>query len=167
MSHIITDLLKLSQVTRSEMEIEPVDLSELAMSIFMDLRSSQPERSVEFVLPENLLVMGDTDLLSIALDNLLRNAWKFTSKCQKPRLELGKISRENKMVYFVKDNGAGFDMAYVDKLFNAFSRLHNTSEYEGTGIGLAIVKRIIQRHGGKIWAEGEIDQGAVFYFTLS
>ena len=166
MSQIINDLLKLSHITRSEMVIEQVDLSELVRGLMTDIHNTQAEREMEVVLPEHIIVMGDTNLLCIALDNLLRNAWKFTSKCQNTRIEFGVLEQENKPVYFVKDNGAGFDMAYVDKLFNAFSRLHSVTEYEGTGIGLAIVKRIIERHGGDIWAEGKIGQGAVFYFTL-
>jgi PAS domain S-box-containing protein len=167
MSHIINDLLKLSRVARSEMSIEQVDLSELVKRTLADLKNISPERDLEIILPDHIVVAGDTDLLSIAIDNLLRNAWKFTSKCQKTRIEFGMFTQEGKPVYFVKDNGAGFDMVYVDKLFTAFNRLHATSDYEGTGIGLAIVKRIILRHGGRVWAEGNLNQGAIFYFTLS
>ena len=166
MSHLIDDMLRLARITRCEMHMSTVDLCELTRSVLVELQTSQPERHVEIVMPEKLMVCADASMMGIVLDNLLRNAWKFTCKCAMARIELGSLKKDGEDVYFVRDNGAGFDMVYVDKLFKSFERLHSSQEYEGTGIGLAIVKRIIQRHGGAVWAEGEIDQGATFYFTI-
>jgi signal transduction histidine kinase/ABC-type amino acid transport substrate-binding protein len=167
MSRIIDNLLKLSRISRDEMQIESVDLAWLVRQVLADLKKNQIERDVEVVCPEHLLVMADSNLITIAIENMLRNAWKFTGKREKARIEFGAIEEQDQTVYFIRDNGAGFEMAYVHKLFGAFNRLHSTAEYEGTGIGLAIVKRIIQRHNGRIWAEGIPNEGAVFYFTLS
>jgi ligand-binding sensor domain-containing protein/signal transduction histidine kinase len=167
MEQLIDDLLKLSRVTRSEMSLTEVDLSTMARETLIDLQATQPDRQVEIILPETLLVNGDENLLRIVLTNLLNNAWKFTGKCQNARIEIGTLEQNGKSIYFVKDNGAGFDMNYANKLFGAFQRLHSSSDFEGTGIGLTIVQRIIYRHGGDIWAEGIVDQGATFYFTLS
>jgi P-type Cu+ transporter len=166
MSHLIDDLLRLAKVARCEIKMSEVDLCALAGSTLENLQSDQPDRQVEVQMPTKLVVRADESLMSIALDNLLRNAWKFTRKHPAARIELGSLKKDGKDVFFVKDNGAGFDMAYVDKLFRSFERLHVSQDYEGTGIGLALVKRIIQRHGGQVWAEGEVDQGATFYFTL-
>jgi light-regulated signal transduction histidine kinase (bacteriophytochrome) len=166
MGNLIDDLLKLSQTTRVEMHCEPVDLSELAHSILRQLQEAQPERQMEKVIASGLVAEGDTRLLRIALENLLRNAWKFTGKTPHARIEVGTSEQLGYRVFFVRDNGAGFDMNYADKLFGAFQRLHGGQEFEGTGIGLAIVQRIIHRHGGKVWAEAEKDKGAKFYFTL-
>ena len=166
MGQLIDDLLDLSRMTRSEMRRESVDLSDLAKSFAEELKRSQPERGVEFLIEGGLLVEGDKSLLRVVLENLLRNAWKFTGKQTHARIEFGALEQEDKRAYFVRDNGAGFDMAYADKLFGAFQRLHGGSEFEGTGIGLATVQRIIHRHGGRVWAEGRVGCGATFYFTL-
>jgi light-regulated signal transduction histidine kinase (bacteriophytochrome) len=131
-----------------------------------ELRQSQPQRQVELVIAEGLLVQGDIRLLRIMFENLLGNAWKFTSKCERTTIEFGAELRGNEPVFFLRDNGAGFNMAYAGKLFGAFQRLHRADEYEGTGIGLATVQRIINRHGGRIWAESEEGKGTTFYFTL-
>jgi ligand-binding sensor domain-containing protein/signal transduction histidine kinase len=166
MAQLIEDLLKLARVTRAEMLVKNVDLCALAREVLNDLQMSQPDRQIEIVIPDSLFVQGDPNLLRVALNNLLSNAWKFTGKLQDARIELGCYDQDGKRVYFIKDNGAGFDMTYASKLFGAFQRLHSTSDFEGTGVGLTIVKRIMQRHGGTIWAEGIVDQGATFYFTL-
>jgi PAS domain S-box-containing protein len=167
MGKIIDGLLKLSRLSRSDMNREKVDLSALAQEITENLRQTQPERQVEFVIGNGLTVKGDPQLLRAALENLLGNAWKFTGKLQQARIEFGATQNGDKRAYFVRDNGAGFDMTYADKLFGAFQRLHETTEFPGTGIGLATVQRIIHRHGGSVWAEGAAGEGATFYFTLS
>ncbi len=166
MGQLIDDLLKLSRMTRSEMHQETVDLSDLARIIASELHETQPQRLVEYIITPGLSVNGDPRLLRVVLENLLGNAWKFTSKCAHARIELGTTEIEGESAYFVRDNGAGFDMAYADKLFGAFQRLHTVTEFEGSGIGLATVQRIIHRHGGRVWAEGAVDKGAIFYFTL-
>jgi len=166
MAELIDDILNLSRLTRSEMRRETVDLSALAQAIATELRQSQPERQVEFIITPGLATKGDAHLLRVALENLLDNAWKFTNKRSPARIEFGYAETNGQSAYFVRDNGVGFDMAYADKLFGAFQRLHSSNEYEGTGIGLATVQRIIHRHGGNIWAESAVDQGATFYFTL-
>src|SRR5881394_3571462 len=167
MGQLIDDMLALSRVTRSEMRCTGVDLSALAESILAELQKNQPERRAEFFIAPKLMVNADANLLRIALENLLGNAWKFTSKRPKAQIELGATSHNGKPAYFVRDNGAGFDMAYAGKLFGAFQRLHSGDEFEGTGIGLATVQRIVNRHGGRVWAEGKVNQGATFYFTLA
>lgn len=167
MNILIDDLLKLSRITRSEMTFEMVDLSELVRSITTELQKNQPERHVEFSIEDGINVKGDKQLLGIALENLLGNAWKFTGKLVQTKIEFGISQQEDKPAYFVRDNGAGFDINFVNKIFNPFQRLHKASEFPGTGIGLSIVQRIIHRHGGQIWAEGRINEGATFYFTLS
>ncbi len=166
MGELIDDLLQLSRVTRAEMTREAVDLSALAGSIVDDLRRTDPDRPVEVVIQSGLHVEGDAKLLRIALVNLLSNAWKFTGRQAAARIELGSSETDNEHVFYVRDNGAGFDMAYASKLFGAFQRLHAASEFPGTGIGLAIVQRIVRRHGGRLWAEGAVNRGATFYFTL-
>ena len=148
------------------MALKVVDLSGIAQTIAADLRRSEPNRKAEFSITPGLVATGDPRLLRVALENLLGNAWKYTSKHPTARIEFGTTEREGAGVYFVRDDGAGFDMAQVGKLFAPFRRLHGASEFEGTGIGLATVQRIIHRHGGRIWAEGAVDQGATFYFTL-
>jgi len=166
MENLITDLLDLSRITRSKMNYKKVDLSALVKSKALELQETDPERQVEFVIEEGRCAEGDTNLLKIAIDNLMNNAWKFTGKHSQARIEFGMSLQDGKSVYFISDNGVGFDMAYADKLFGAFQRLHTLAEFEGTGIGLATVNRIIQRHGGSIWADGEIGRGAKFCFTL-
>jgi PAS domain S-box-containing protein len=166
MATLIDDLLNLSRISRSEMKWENIDLTELAHSVIDDLRQSDPAREIEIVIAPEMCVSGDERLIRIALENLLRNAWKFTRKTKDARIEIAPMLEHGTDVYAVRDNGAGFDMAYADKLFGAFQRLHSMSEYEGTGIGLATVQRIIHRHGGRIWAEGAVNEGATFYFTL-
>ncbi|RFC36610.1 MAG: His Kinase A (phospho-acceptor) domain-containing protein [Candidatus Nitrotoga sp. SPKER] len=166
MGQLIDDMLKLSRVTRSEMNFKTVNLSVLAQTVVDELQHIQPERNVEFICTPGMLVRGDAHLLKVALENLLGNAWKFTSKREQAHIEIGVTHQVEASVYFVRDNGAGFDMAYVSKLFSAFQRLHAMTEFPGTGIGLATVQRIIHRHGGRVWAEGEPDKGSTFYFTL-
>jgi PAS domain S-box-containing protein len=166
MAQLIDDLLKLSRVTRAEMRPNPVDLTALAESITQRLREDLPHRQMEFIIQPGLSDQGDERLLRIALTNLLGNAVKFTSKRPDATIEFGLAHVKDRPVYFVRDNGAGFDMAFAKKLFGAFQRMHKASEFPGTGIGLATVQRIIQRHGGRIWAEAQVNQGATFYFTL-
>ncbi len=167
MAQLIDDLLNLSRVTRAQMRMGSVDLSALAEGIATELRKSDPSRRVEFAIAPALVVQADPGLLGVVLENLLGNAWKFTGKQLVARIELGVTPHNGRPTYFVRDNGAGFDMTYADKLFGAFQRLHRSGEFEGTGIGLATVQRIIHRHGGRIWAEAAPDRGATFYFTLA
>ena len=167
MGQLIEDLLKLSRVTHAEMWIINVDLCTLLRDSVFDLRAIQPEKQVEIIMPEKLIVQGDPNLLRIALNNLVTNAWKFTGKIPHAYIELGSFSKDAQRVFFIKDNGAGFNMAHASKLFGVFHRLHSSTDFEGTGIGLTIVQRIIQRHGGRIWADAVEDQGATFYFTLN
>ena len=166
MAELIDDLLGLLGVTRSEMRRERVDLSEAARGVAAALREGQADRSVEFVIADGSVVTGDKRLLGTVLENLLGNAWKFTSGHPTATIQFGVTDIENERVYFVRDDGAGFDMGYADKLFGAFQRLHTEEEFPGTGIGLATVQRIVRRHGGRLWAEGEVEKGATFYFTL-
>ena len=166
MATLIDDLLKLSRITRSELKREDVNLSVLAGEVIEELHRQEPERAVQCMIQPDLIAWGDARLLRIVLDNLLGNAWKFTGKRPDAQIEFGMHSQDGESVYFVRDNGAGFDMAYAEKLFGAFQRLHETSEFPGTGIGLATAQRIIHKHGGRIWAEGEVEKGATFYFTL-
>jgi PAS domain S-box-containing protein len=167
MGHLIDDLLNLSRMTRSEMRRESVDLSALINAVVEELRGTWPEHDVDVVVEEGLVANADESLLRVALQNLIGNAWKFTRDQPDPRIEFGMLEHEDAPAYFVLDNGVGFDMAYADKLFGAFQRLHSTGEFEGTGIGLATVQRIIHRHGGRVWAEGQTGKGATFFFTLS
>jgi light-regulated signal transduction histidine kinase (bacteriophytochrome) len=153
-------------VMRSEMKRTSIDLSELAQSIAGGLLLNQPERNVKFDITPGLVVHADTYLMRIVMENLLENAWKFTGKHPTARIEVGSVVQEGEIVYFVRDDGDGFEMAYAGKLFGAFQRLHSISEFEGTGVGLATVRRIIHRHGGRIWAQAEKGKGAAFYFTL-
>lgn len=166
MGQLIDDLLRLSRMSRKDMRVETVDLTALVRRVFEELRKSEPGRSVEFVATEGITVAGDPALITILIENLLGNAYKFTRKNPDARIEFGTIDDGGRRVCFVRDNGVGFDMRYADKLFGAFQRLHGTSEFEGTGIGLATVVRIIHRHGGMIRAEAEEGKGATFYFTL-
>ncbi len=170
MATLIDDLLDLSRVGRRPLRREPVDLASLATGIIEELKESQPGREVEFVAGENIMAWADVSLLKVALENLLGNAWKFTAREREARIEFGADRDPGPgslaPVYYVRDNGAGFDQAYADKLFGAFQRLHRQDEFEGTGIGLATVARIVHRHGGRVWAEGRVGEGATFYFTL-
>ena len=167
MGELIDDLLALSRVTRREMRHEMVNLSALAGIVAAELQQGQPERQVELIIAEGLTVNGDETLLRLVLENLLGNAWKFTSKQPKARVEFGATQYDGKPAYYVRDDGVGFDMAYVGKLFAPFQRLHSADEFPGTGIGLATVQRIINRHGGRVWAEGAVKRGATFYFTFA
>lgn len=167
MSQLIEDLLGLARVARTEIRLVPVDLAEVANSIAANLRKTAPKREVELLFPPSLPAHGDAKLLRIALENLLGNAWKYTGKHSHATIEMGSMSGEDgKEVFYVRDDGAGFDMAYADRLFAPFRRLHSDGEFEGTGVGLATVQRIIHRHGGRIWAESAPERGATFYFTL-
>jgi light-regulated signal transduction histidine kinase (bacteriophytochrome) len=166
MGQLIDALLYLSRVTRSEIRRTTLDMSALAQTVAADLSDVQPGRQVELCITPGLLVRADANLLRIMLDNLLGNAWKFTGKQAQARIEFGMTQHNGQRCYFVRDNGAGFDMAYADKLFGVFQRLHTMTEFEGTGIGLATAQRILHRHGGHIWAESAVGQGATFYFTL-
>jgi len=165
MNALIDDLLKLSRIGRSELRWQPVNLSALAESIAAELRQAERARAVELAVEPNLRAEGDEHLLGIVLDNLLRNAWKFTGNRPRARIEIG-VTAEPEPAFFVRDNGVGFDMAHAGKLFGVFQRLHSTREFPGTGVGLAIVQRIIQRHRGRVWAAGVLNRGATFYFTL-
>lgn len=166
MGQLIDALLQLSRVTRSQLERQRVDLSSLVRSVVSELERLAPDRQVTVDIQNGVSVTGDSRLLRIAMENLIHNAWKFTTHQAEPQISFGVTTQDGQSIYFVRDNGAGFDMAYADKLFGAFQRLHPESQYEGAGIGLATVQRIIDRHGGRIWAEGAVNQGATFYFTL-
>ena len=167
MGNLIDDLLKLSRITRAPLKRSRIDLSELARTVVRQLREAAPEQQVEIKLEPNLRVTGDAGLLKIALENLLGNAWKYSAKQANPCIEFGSRVQEGKTVYYISDNGVGFDMQYADKLFGAFQRLHHRDQFEGNGIGLATVNRIIRRHGGRIWAESEPNKKTTFYFTLA
>jgi light-regulated signal transduction histidine kinase (bacteriophytochrome) len=168
MAQLIDDLLMLSRMTRSHMHRERVNLSEQAQLIVNELQEIEPDRQVTWTITPGITVEADRQLIWAVLENLLGNAWKFTGKRSAAHIEFG-VTRQpdEEQVYFVQDNGAGFDMTYAEKMFGAFQRLHSLAEFPGTGIGLATVQRIIHRHGGRIWAEGEVDEGATFYFTLN
>lgn len=166
MAALIDDLLKLARVSRAEMRTETVDVSNMARDIAVDLQRTDAARQVEFVIAPGLKARADAPLLRIVLENLLRNSWKYTAKQPRPRVEFGSVEANGGRAFMVRDNGAGFDMKYMDKLFGVFQRLHSATEFEGTGVGLATVRRIITRHGGQIWAEATVDQGATFFFTL-
>jgi signal transduction histidine kinase len=166
MGQIIDGMLNLSRISRSDMKIQQVNLSNIVQKLANELCETQPERQVDFKIQKEIIVRGDNQLLNIVLDNLVRNAWKYTSKHQTAQIEFGAMHKENSVVYFVRDDGAGFDMTYSQKLFGTFQRLHTASDFPGTGIGLATVQRIIRRHGGEVWAEGETEKGATFYFTI-
>ncbi|MBI4625379.1 MAG: PAS domain S-box protein [Verrucomicrobia bacterium] len=166
MAALIDDLLLLSRVARADLRRERVDLTALARSVIDELRLAQPERPVEVWVANDLAGEGDARLLRVVLTNLLGNAWKFTGRQPRARIEFGAREIDGAQAFFVRDNGAGFDMAFAEKLFGAFQRLHSAAEFPGTGIGLASVQRIIRRHGGRVWAEGAVGEGATFYFTL-
>ncbi len=166
MNGLIDDLLQLARASRAELHRRPVDLSALAQEVARDLQLAAPERRVEFACATGLHVSGDARLLRMVLENLLDNAWKFTGKAAEPRVEVGRAGVNDEAAFFVRDNGAGFDVRYANRLFGAFQRLHSASDFEGTGVGLATAQRIIHRHGGKMRAETKLNEGATFYFTL-
>jgi signal transduction histidine kinase len=166
MGELIDALLDLARVNRAELHRQPIQLSGMARAVMAQLQATQPGRDVEIVIEDGLVAEADPRLLNIALTNLLSNAWKFTGKRARARIELAARAGERPTTFVIRDNGAGFDGAHTGKLFGVFERLHTAAEFEGTGIGLAIVQRIIQRHGGRIWAEGNVDEGAAFFFTL-
>lgn len=166
MSQLIDAMLNLARLTRAEIHSQTFDMSAIVHGILEDLQKMEPEREVECIVANNLLATADPQLIRAVLENLLGNAWKFTRKQPNPRIEFGHGQYKGQAAYFVKDNGAGFDMTYAHKLFGTFQRLHAYTEFPGVGVGLATVHRIIQRHGGQIWAEGTVDEGATFHFTL-
>jgi light-regulated signal transduction histidine kinase (bacteriophytochrome) len=166
MAQLIDDMLRLSRITRADMTLGNVNLSEIAQSISTKIKSNFPKRKIKFIITPGLTVKADKNLLSIVLENLFENAAKFTGKMPQARIEFGIAEKDGQAAYFVRDNGVGFDMTYANKLFKPFQRLHTVAEFPGTGVGLASVQRIIQRHGGQVWAEGKVGEGATFYFTL-
>ena len=166
MGELIDGLLSLARVSKSDLRLERVDLSALARQVAVELAAQEPARAVDVSILEGLFAVVDPRLGRAIFENLLGNAWKFTRQVAKPRIEVGSTSHPRGRAFFVRDNGAGFDMAFASKLFSPFQRLHTVGEFPGTGIGLATVKRIVDRHGGRIWAEGLIDRGATFYFTI-
>jgi light-regulated signal transduction histidine kinase (bacteriophytochrome) len=166
MNELLEGMLNMAHISRAKMERVDVDLSGLARTIVADFTAHEPERQVDVVIADGLRARGDRRLLSSVLQNLLSNAWKFTAKSPAPRIEFGLRPEDGEMVFLIRDNGAGFNMAHSEKLFRMFERLHTAAEFAGNGIGLAVTKRIIERHGGKIWADSIIGQGTNFYFTL-
>ncbi|HTW93668.1 MAG TPA: ATP-binding protein, partial [Tepidisphaeraceae bacterium] len=166
MGQLIDDLINLSRATRGEMKHEQVDLGDMARTVLSDLEKSSAGRHVEVRIGDGLVLEADPRLMRVVLDNLLGNAWKFTSKQDDACIEVGSAIEDNQKVFFVRDNGAGFDMTYADRLFGAFQRFHSPDDFPGTGIGLATVQRIIHRHGGRIWARSEVGKGATFFFVI-
>ncbi|MEO5970138.1 MAG: ATP-binding protein [Bdellovibrionia bacterium] len=167
MEQLIEALLLLSKINITSLEFEPVDLTRMVKNISLELQEAAPQRIANFSIAENVRLEGDFRMLQIAMTNLLSNAWKYTSNQANTQIEFGTVSHEGKTIYFIRDNGAGFDMRYAERLFVPFQRLHTNEQFEGIGIGLSTVNRIIKRHGGRIWAEASLDQGATFYFTFS
>jgi light-regulated signal transduction histidine kinase (bacteriophytochrome) len=166
MTDLINDLLKLSRVTQAPVNKEKVDLSSIVKTAVEEIKSTLPNRRIEFIIPDGIQVQGDPHLLRIIASNLIGNAVKFTSPHLTARIEFGTGEKDGKQFFFVRDDGVGFNPNYVDRLFTPFQRLHTEAEFTGTGIGLATVRRIVQRHGGQVWAEGTLEKGATFYFTL-
>jgi signal transduction histidine kinase len=166
MAQLIDDLLQLSRLTRAEMHFEPIDLSALARAIAVDLQRAQPGRTVAFSIEPGLSARGDPRLLRVLLENLIGNAWKYTSRHPTAHISFGHTIENGEVVFHVRDDGAGFDVAYADKLFRPFQRLHTVEEFEGAGIGLATAQRVVRRHSGRIWADSVPEQGATFSFTL-
>ena len=167
MAQLIEDLLQFSRSNNATVEVEPVDLSVIAQEVVADLKTHYPDHIVNINIESGLTALADPKLMQVVMNNLLGNAWKYSSKVENPGISFGQTISYGQTVYFVKDNGAGFDMAKADKLFNPFTRLHTSREFEGTGIGLSTVKRIVEKHGGMIWAESESGKGATFFFTVS
>jgi two-component system sensor kinase len=166
MGKLIDDLLALSRIGRKDIELSKIDMDKLAKAVFDEIKATVPERELQFNIKPLPPAHGDEGLLRQVFFNLLFNAIKFTRTRENATIEVGGYVEDSENVYYVKDNGIGFDTQYANKLFGAFQRLHSDKQFEGTGIGLAIVQRVIHRHGGKIWAEGKVDEGATFYFTL-
>ncbi len=166
MARMIDEILELARLSRTELDLAPVDLSGISRSMAQQLSEHQPERAVEWSVQDGLMVQGDTRLLSLAMQNLLDNAFKYSAKQPHPRIEVGAMQIRGDTVYYVRDNGSGFDTRYADRLFKPFHRLHRQDEFPGSGVGLATVLRIIERHAGRIWAEAEPERGATFYFTF-
>jgi light-regulated signal transduction histidine kinase (bacteriophytochrome) len=166
MNSMIDALLALSRLSTQPLVRQPVDLSQLARWVVEDLRRQHPERAVEVEIAEGLTVRGDPTLLRLVMDNLLGNAWKYSARREPAHIAFGTAQRDGQTVYFVRDDGAGFDMRFADRLFGAFQRLHSANDFQGTGVGLASVRRIVRRHGGDIWADAEVERGATFWFTL-
>ncbi|MGE5432630.1 MAG: sensor histidine kinase [Syntrophomonadaceae bacterium] len=166
MGTLIDDMLNLSRLSRTEMKVRNTDMSLIAGEIAEEFQRNEPERNVKFIIHPDLVIKADENLLEIMLQNLIGNAWKFTAKRENAEIEIGKTTHEGKTWFFIRDNGAGFNQEFADRMFMPFQRLHAPKEFEGTGIGLAIVQRIVHRHGGSIKAEGKVDEGAVFYFNL-
>lgn len=166
MAEMIDSFLRLARVTQGELNLEQVNLSSVVTRTFAEIRERDPSREVELVVEDDLYANVDKRFIVMLLSNLLDNAWKYTSQVPRARIEFGRRQVGGQWVYFVADNGAGFDMKYADRLFAPFSRLHKNEEFEGVGIGLATVSRILNRHGGKIWADARPDEGATFYFSL-
>jgi light-regulated signal transduction histidine kinase (bacteriophytochrome) len=166
MGILIDEMLNLSRLTKTALRSERVELTDIAQRIVQSLQQNDPARSVELVIREGVVVHGDPNLLQVVMENLIANAWKFTGKNPQARIEFGMAEQDGESCYYIRDNGVGFDMAYSDKLFGAFQRLHRQDEFPGTGVGLATVQRIINRHGGRIWAEGRPGEGATFFFVL-
>lgn len=166
MATLIDDLLKLSRLSRSDMKCREIDLTSLVKDVIHDLEKSDPDRKVKTIIRPNTFAWGDPRLLQILITNLIGNAWKFTQKTESPEIEFAMLEKAEKPTYKVRDNGAGFDMKYADRLFGAFQRLHTERDFKGTGIGLATVQRIIHRHGGRVWAQGRVGEGATFFFSL-
>jgi light-regulated signal transduction histidine kinase (bacteriophytochrome) len=166
MASLIDDMLHLARVTRSTLKRRQIDVTTVAEGVAAELTRRNPDRHVHYVIEPDLQASADTHLLTIVFENLLGNAWKFTGNREGAQVDVGQTVNDGELAFFVRDNGAGFDMTYVNKLFGAFQRLHTDSEFEGTGIGLATVKRIVTRHGGLVWANAVKGQGATFFFTL-
>jgi signal transduction histidine kinase len=166
MNSMIDALLSLSQLSTQPLQRQPVNLSQLALYVVDDLRRASPEREVVLHVQSGLVSQGDPTLLRMALENLLGNAWKYSSKNPHAQIAFERVEQEGRSAYVVRDNGAGFDMRFADRLFGVFQRLHSSGDFPGTGVGLASVRRIVRRHGGEIWAESEVGHGASFYFTL-
>jgi PAS domain S-box-containing protein len=166
MAQLIDDLLRLSRTTRTELHRHPVDLADVVTSVVTDLREAEPDREVELVLDEHLLTVADRHLIRLALENLISNAWKFTARTPAARVEVGRLPYQGGTAFFVRDNGAGFDQEFADRMFQPFQRLHSADDFEGTGIGLAIVHRVISKHGGRVWAES-VPGSTTFFFTLA
>jgi light-regulated signal transduction histidine kinase (bacteriophytochrome) len=166
MDQLVNDLLMLARLTGAELRVEPVDLSRMASAIASELQRNHAGRAVDFRIAPAVEATGDARLLRIAMENLLQNAWKFTGRSDRPCIEFGTENVAGVRTFFVRDNGAGFDMRHADKLFAVFQRLHSASDFPGTGIGLATVHRIVRRHHGRIWADAAVNRGATFYFTL-